>query len=332
VIAHHLRPDRILGEFFTRRFGLFSRIALLSVVIAIYQMSLGVVLYAQTAPCPPNQSAPSEILKQPNYRQIVVFSQGRDGQPVPELTAKDLRLFQGNKKLKITYFQAQPVAVGILVDTSGSMERKLPMCRTALETFINRLNPSDEISLIAFSDRPFLLARPTTLHSRVVSQLAVLHAYGRTALYNALIANMQLLSQSCSSKRAVLLITDGLDEGSVATLDQTTNMARKMSVPIYSIGIGNPKTQTTNWLGSMSGDMEALDTKALAALAKDTGGETFVITLDDNGAALKQTATALADRIGNRYVVGFISNGSADQLRLEAPNQRELTFRIESPG
>ncbi len=73
-----------------------------------------------------------------------------------------------------------------------------------------------------------------------------------------------------------------------------------------------------------------MDTKALTVLAADSGGETFVVTLDDKGTALKQAATAIAGKIGNHYVVGFVGDGSTNQLRVEAPSQKDVVFKIES--
>jgi VWFA-related protein len=270
------------------------------------------------------------LANQPNYRQVILAVQARNKHPMPELTAKDLRLYQGNKQLQIAFFQPQPAAVGIVVDTSGSMDRKLTLCRTAIKAFIDNLNDSDEISLFAFSDHPFLLQAWTTNHSVVIQRLAILHAYGRTAIYDSLSDMLIYISKSSAKRGAILLITDGLDDSSSSSLAQTEELARKMNVAIYSIGIGNPNIYSSSFLGSMTHDMEALDTKALNTLATDTGGETFVVTLDDKGTALNQAIRTIASKLGNQYIVGFIGDGSTNNLRVEVVRDKGLVFKVKS--
>jgi VWFA-related protein len=333
-----VRPIARLTPFLAKALRAVPRAAILCLILLGCAAGPGAAPPTQSAaPTTPSNtcaqavSPPADVAKQPSYRQVLVSVQNQNNLAPPKLTAKDLRLHQGEKELQIAFFQPQPVAVAILVDTSGSMEFKLPMCRSGLEVFINDLNPSDEISLFAFSDHPFLLVRPTTEHSRVTQRLAVLHAFGRTALYNSLIAGMEVMSQSCVRNKALLLITDGIDDASSATLDQTVAMARKMSMPIYSIGIGNPTAKVTSFLGSPYGDINALDTKALAALATDTGGETFTVTLDDKGEALKQATTAIAGEVSNRYIVGFIGDGSTRELQVDAPKDKGLILKVTAP-
>lgn len=124
----------------------------------------------------PGAETPPELAKQPNYRQVVISAQSQKDRPRTRLTAGDLRLYQGDKELHIAFFQPQPAAVGILVDTSGSMQPKLPVCQSVLQGFINDLNPSDEVFLLAFNDRVFLLSKPTSDHASVIKSLSALHA------------------------------------------------------------------------------------------------------------------------------------------------------------
>jgi len=275
------------------------------------------------------ESPPGDLAKQPNYRQVVIAAQSHDGHPPPKLTAKDLRLYQGDKQLQIAFFEPRPATVGIVVDTSGSMDPKLPLCRTALKDFIDDLNPADEISLFAFSSQPFLLQGWTTNHAAVIQRLALLYAFGRTALYDSVNDMLIYTDHSHIKRKAILLITDGRDVASSTSLEQVEDRARKMNIPIYSIGIGNPQPHSSSsWLTGNMGGTEALDTKALTALAAASGGETFVVTLDDKGAVLKQTAAAIAGKIGSQYIVGFVGDGSTDQLRVEAPQDRDARLKV----
>jgi hypothetical protein len=77
---------------------------------------------AETQTCGRFEAAPPELTKQPNYRQVALVVHPANDQLLPQLTLHDLTLYQGNKQLPISFFEPQPVTVGILVDTSGSME------------------------------------------------------------------------------------------------------------------------------------------------------------------------------------------------------------------
>jgi VWFA-related protein len=207
------------------------------------------------------------------------------------------------------------------------MESKLPICRSSLAELVNELNPTDEISLSAFSDEAFLLRPPTTEHASVVQALSLLHAYGRTSLSKALIAGIQLLTSGCASRRAFILVTDRVDEESSARFGQVAAMAHKNRVTIYSIGVGNPNTHVSSLFGSMYGDMEALDTKTLTALTNSTGGKLFIAKLDKK--ALNEAVSTIAGEIGNRYAIGFSGDGSSNQVRVEAPTAPNVIVKIE---
>src|SRR5579871_5545612 len=145
---------------------------------------------APVAPMPqvgPELEIPSRALRtQPGYSQATVTVTDRSGSHITDLTKDDFRLYEDGVQRPIEFFRKDlntPVSIGILVDTSGSMEPKIPQARAAIAEFIRNLNPRDDIFLFAFSDRPFMLQNFTTDHAAVMARLALLHAYGKTALF-----------------------------------------------------------------------------------------------------------------------------------------------------
>jgi VWFA-related protein len=275
----------------------------------------------------------ADLAKKPNYRQVVVAVENRGDVPPPALSQTDLHLYQGGKALTISFFEAQPATVAILVDTSGSMDRKLPKVRQALAVFINRLDAKDQILLGAFSDRLFVLQNLTTDHQAAIDSLKMLHAYGRTALYNVIAEGLHRVSQGCYVRKALLVVTDGMDDASNLSLEETEDQARKAKLPIYFLGIGNPNNSSTVigpiTIGPMSGDMDTLDKKPVLALATASGGQVFTASLNDESESFKAT-TAIAREIGNHYTVGFISDGSISQLKFAMPNSNDLSVKIDS--
>jgi Ca-activated chloride channel family protein len=283
--------------------------------------------------CPKAQSAPGDLSKQANYRQVTLTAATRDSQPAARLAAKDLTLYQGNKQIPIVFFQPQLATVGILVDNSGSMEPKLPHARDALTAFIRDLNPTDEVFVDTFADRPKTLAPLSTVHNVATDHLAMMHAFGRTALYDVIIEGLQTVSQGCNQRKALLVLTDGMDTASSSSLDRVSKNAQSMKVPIYSIGIGDPNASWKIYpSGSGGTDLERVDMRTLNQLAEETGGRAYFVALKSSDNSLGQAVTAIARKIGNEYIVGFVGDGSTSQLRFEAVQHNHLSLKIDSSG
>src|SRR5579863_6167371 len=131
-----------------------------------------------------------ELRQQPGYEQVTVTVTDPRGTYVTGLEKSDFKLYMDGQQRPIEFFRKDlntPVSVGILVDTSGSMVPKIPQAKAAIAEFISNLNPRDDVFLFAFSDRPFLLQGFTTNHAAVMSRLALLHAFGQTALYDVIL-------------------------------------------------------------------------------------------------------------------------------------------------
>jgi VWFA-related protein len=280
--------------------------------------------------CSPAPSAPADLAKDLNYRQIVVLAQTSKKLPLAQLKPADLRLYQADKELQIALFQPQTARVGIVVDTSGSMATKLPASQVAIKAVVDSLRQRDEVLLIAFSDRPFLLAGPTNDHAIVIERIKLLHAYGQTAFYDSVMSALDKGFHGCRCAKAMVLISDGMDTTSANGVQQMTDMARKMDVPIYSIGIGNPNIQGFSLIPLFNREGEALDPKEITQLAKDTGGEAFTVAPYNSDQVLEQIAGTIAEKIDNRYTVGFIGDGSTNHLRVEARDHKDIVFKIES--
>jgi hypothetical protein len=131
-----------------------------------------------------------------------------------------------------------------------------------------------------------------------------------------------------------------MDTASSSSLGDVKEMARKTGVRVYSIGIGKTKTNSNFPLmlagpgasASFSSPQDdRVDIETLKVLAEDTAGESFLVTPDDNGAALKHAAAAIAGKIGNQYVVGFIGDGSTSQLTIRAVKDRSFRVRVIGP-
>src|SRR5260370_16470532 len=117
---------------------------------------------------------PSRQLRtQAGYEQVTVTVTDQQGRYVTGLQKDDFKLYVDGQQRPIQFFRQDlntPVSIGILVDTSGSMQPKIPQARAAIAGFIHELNDRDDVFLFAFSSRPFLLQPFTTNHFLIRSE------------------------------------------------------------------------------------------------------------------------------------------------------------------
>src|SRR6185437_10994391 len=118
-------------------------------------------------------TVPSRQLKsQQGYQQVTVTVTDQNGRYVTGLQKGDFKLAIDGQDRPIEFFRQDlntPVSIGILVDTSGSMQPKIPQAQAAISEFVHNLNERDDVFMFAFSSRPFLLQPFTTNHYLVLS-------------------------------------------------------------------------------------------------------------------------------------------------------------------
>ena len=162
------------------------------------------------------------------------------GRYVGNLTANDFTLEEDGKVQTvshISYSDDLPISLGIVLDTSGSMERKISTASSAVERFIRTIHKDDDIFLMTFSNYVDLAQDFTSDRTRLVSALRRVRVQGGTALYDALYESLRHLKGGVHEKKAILLLTDGMDESSVRTLEETQSAVRESEYLVYCLGI-----------------------------------------------------------------------------------------------
>jgi Ca-activated chloride channel family protein len=286
-----------------------------------------------------------QLRSQAGYAQVTVTVTDQSGRYVTGLEKPDFKLFVNGHHTPIDFFRRDlkaPVSVGILVDTSGSMQPKIRQARAAIAEMIGDLNPRDDLFLVAFSDRPFILQPFTTDHSALLSRLGLLHAYGRTALYDVIMDGLLTVERGRYDKKALLVVTDGMDTAShLYTLAQVIEEARRLGVLVYSIGIGDPNASSFG-LGAIAigplrlalggDDEERVDAKTLETLSNETGAKTFIIARVGDGAALRSACDQISTELRQQYTVGFVASDPASggyrSLKVEVPAHPEMEVRV----
>jgi Ca-activated chloride channel family protein len=280
-----------------------------------------------------------QLARQPGYSQLTVTIVDQQGRYVTGLQKSDFNLYIDGQQRPIEFFRQDlntPVSVGILVDTSGSMEPKLGQARTAITEFVNDLNPRDDVFLFAFSSQPFLLQPFTTDHQAVIGRLSLLYAQGETAIFDTIIDGLLMVRHGRWDKKALLVVTDGQDNASAQNLQQVITYARQMGVLIYSIGIGNSNIDASSisfgplGLGLIAQD--AVDARTLEMLSNETGAKTFLLRTIGDGAAMREDCAAISRELREQYTLGFLASdpgrGGYRNVRVAVPSHPYDKVRV----
>jgi Ca-activated chloride channel family protein len=227
------------------------------------------------------------------------------GRYISHLTADDFLVEEDKRLQKIAHFsqdQDTPVSIGILLDTSGSMERKLRTAIDAVARFAEQLHKDDEIFVMTFSSRPVLRQDFTTDRNKLHQSLRRLLATGGTALYDALDEGLGKIRFGNHSKRAILVVTDGQDTGSFRRLDEVVRTVRESELLVYSLGISPPV-----YAQRTSSKRDEVDMKVLRTFAESSGGTAFLVSQGPLGpnTQLDRVMDTIANELRSQYTLGY---------------------------
>jgi VWFA-related protein len=289
--------------------------------------------------CIPKEESkpPPAISARPGYTQLRVAVTDADGKALRGLKRSDFALSSGAQALPIIYFHEDggesPRSVVIAIDTSGSMQNKLAAVRRELGKMLRGLNPCDEVALFAFSGKAFLLQSFTTDHRLVERRLALLHAYGPTALNDAINDSLALLSRAKYPDRAVILLTDGMDNVSKTSSADVLDTVAHKGVPIYIVGIGEPMASPQTSIAAVfisTQTPETVDNATLDKIAARAGGEDFIVPemSKDQGEEFARAVAAIGERLERGYEIGYVASSSASPPTIAVVNQPDDVFHI----
>jgi Ca-activated chloride channel family protein len=196
----------------------------------------------------------------------------------------------------------QPLYVILLIDYSESMLEELPVVKQAAKQFAQRLlRPQDRIAVVGFNQKEFWLTPFTNDFNAAAASVDRVKPSGETHLYDTAIEMLYEL-QKQPGRHALVVLTDGVDQGSHFKLEHFVHYARYAGVPIYPI-IKNKLL--TRWMRFGVGYLEA---RRLSAIAQDTGATYFIIRGERE---LPDVYAKLALELRNQYQLVFNSDPSA---------------------
>jgi Ca-activated chloride channel homolog len=211
---------------------------------------------------------------------------------VNNLDKADFTVFENDKPQKITHFHQEdfPVAIGIVIDNSGSMREKRDAVNKAALNLVKASNPDDQVFVVNFNDEYYLDQEFTPDIKKLQAALEHVEARGGTALYDAIVASADYLTHSRLQRKAIFVVTDGEDDASQETLEQAVHKLQQENGPVvYSIGLlGEEKSRRAK--------------RALELIAERTGGISFFPpTLDQ----VDEISREVAHDIRNQYTITY---------------------------
>ena len=258
---------------------------------------------------------PGVVVFKSRIEQVAVAALVRDsrGRLVTDLKSSDFELFDDGQKRPLTnvWSEPSPASVAILMDASGSMAAKMARARETANALVAGLKPgADEVAFYAF-DTTLQEVRPFSTTFTTDNVWAATKAYGATSLWDAIAETAQKISDR-QRRRALVVITDGVDSASTMKPSEVSAIASSLDVPVYILVIRFSLDEAER-AEPVRGPM--------ADLAAWTGGDSMAI--DDTPTVLSATSQVLAE-LHHQYIVAFEPGAT--------PGWHALVLRARKPG
>jgi Ca-activated chloride channel family protein len=217
---------------------------------------------------------------------------------VTGLDQSNFQVYDEKVEQQITAFSTEdaPIAVGLIFDSSGSMGEKIQKSKEAALQFFKTSNPQDEFMLISFNERPNLITGFTSKFENVQDRLLFVKSSGKTALLDAIYLGLSEAKKATTSRKALLVISDGGDNHSRYTENDVKRAVKESDVQIYAVGIFEPLSARTRT------PEEARGPSLLAELAEISGGRMFSV---EDANELPDIAEKISIELRNQYVIGY---------------------------
>ncbi len=227
-----------------------------------------------------------------------------------DLSESDFSVFEDGTKQELTFFNRSslPITLSLLIDTSASMENRLPIAQDAAIGFARKLRPQDLAQVVDFDSRVEITQDFTNKFEELERAIRSTTAGGSTSLHNAIyislkeLAKVKAKSQDDVKRRAIIVLSDGEDTSSLVTYEEVLELAKRSETSLYTIGLLAKDAPASK------GFREA--EFVLRQLAQETGGRSFFIGRAEE---LKDVYGQIAAELSSQYTIGYApKNGRRD--------------------
>jgi len=268
------------------------------------------------APPVQNPQPPDSGRQAPSFRAgvdlvslNVTVSENGSSRYVTDLEQQDFQVYEDGVLQEVTFFNKTnlPVALGLLLDTSASMETKLPLAQEAAIGFAKKLRPQDLAEVIDFDSRVLILQTFTSKASDLEQAIRKTSAGGSTSMYNAIYIALKDLKKIVASnvdeirRQSIIVLSDGEDTSSLLPFEEVLDLAKRSETAIYAIGL------RSNELGASSNKGFKEAEFVLRQLSQETGGRVFFPTAASELAGIYGQ---ISDELSSQYTVGYTSRNA----------------------
>jgi VWFA-related protein len=266
------------------------------------------------------QQQPAQVLVSvdtqayPRLQTTVTVFDG-SGRPVTGIDQQAFMISADGKPMPVSNFTTgqdpnAPTSAVLAFDTSGSMAgAPIEQARLAGKALVGQLKPGDQAAVITFSDSVDGLQGFTSDHGALTAAIDRISASGNTALYDGVVSAVNLaVQQAPAQRRAIVLLSDGVDAGGVSTIDRGSSLAVAQSagIPVFAVGLG-----------------PQIDQPYLQELVNVTGGQLFL-------APSPEVLQGLYETIGTTLRQQYILD--VDATGLDAAAQHTLRVEVNHAG
>jgi len=277
-------------------------------------------LLAAAAVAPAQEVPRVEETVSVGYVMIPFTVLGTKGVPITDLRANEVKLLVDGQRVKSDMFeksQNAPVSFTILLDGSGSMglAGKMDSARAAIGALLAHRRPGDDFSLWVFAESEARELVPfTDKPGSITDALATVTPFGKTAFFDALSTMPERSRLGRNPTRAVVLLSDGIDNASKLTRRDLERMLQGVAVPIYPLGIRDPREQKEARSSEELSDIDLLD-----GVATLTGGKLY---LGNQPQQIAMAVAGIEKDLRAQYLIGFAPTGQG------AVKYRRISLRL----
>jgi len=285
-----------------------------------------------SAPSAPQQPGTPPTRQSPSFKAGVelvslnVTISDSAGRYVTDLQQEDFQVFEDGVLQDVTFFNKTnlPIALGLLLDTSASMESRLPIAQEAAIGFSKKLRPQDLAEVIDFDSRVLILQTFTNKASELEQAIRRTSAGGSTSMYNAIYIALKDLKKVVATnvdeirRQAIVVLSDGEDTSSLLPFEEVLDLAKRSETAIYAIGLRSNEAATSSNKGFKEAEF------VLRQLSQETGGRAFFPT---QATELAGIYGQISDELSSQYTVGYTSkNAKRDGV------WRRVIVRVNRPN
>jgi Ca-activated chloride channel family protein len=267
-----------------------------SLVLAVAATVAGTILSAQ--------DRPARFKSGVDLISVTATVFDANGRLITGLQREAFEIYEDGERQPVAQFTNErvPVSLAVLLDVSDSMfGQRLVDARAAVQRFLfDLLDEEDEFSVIAFNHEPAPLTDWTQAPDVVTHAMDGLRPFGSTALYDAVLTTLPMMNTRAKQRASVLIISDGADTASDATLRDVRSALVRSDAFVYAIAIDPPAKRAIN---------ETVNVSALNEITTGSGGNTELV---HETTGIVAATSRIAEELNSQYVLGYHSPRPAD--------------------